>query len=143
MNQKMNRAVTAILACMTLAGCGAQGDAYQPRPTPATQSVIYIYRPYDLLSSQSNPMITCGPESIELETSGFYEFVADSGPMVCAAATDAAAQLKFDARAGEQYFIREDVDSSVLGASHVRFKLMDADVAHDEIKECSRQGIKQ
>ena len=142
----MIRTLGGILAaaiCLTLAGCGAQGEAYQPRPTPATQSVIYIYRPYDLLSSQSNPMITCGPESIELETSGFYEFVTDSGPMVCAAATDASAELKFDAHAGEQYFIREDVDSSVLGASHVRFKLMDADVGRDEIKECSRQGIKQ
>ena len=83
-------------------------------------------------------MITCGHDSIELETSGFYEFVADTGPVTCAAATDATADLKFDAHAGEQYFIREDVDGS-----RVRFKLMDADVGRDEIKECSRQGIKQ
>jgi hypothetical protein len=135
--------IFAAAVCMMLAGCGAQGEAYQPRPTPATQSVIYIYRPYDLLSSQSNPMITCGHDSIELEMSGFYEFVADSGPITCAATTDAAAELKFDAHAGDQYFIREDVDSSVVGGSHVRFKLMDADVGRDEIKECSRQGIKQ
>jgi nucleoid-associated protein YgaU len=84
-------------------------------------------------------MITCGHDSIELETSGFYEFVADSGPVACAAATDASAQLKFDAHAGEQYFIKEDVDSS----GHVQFKLMDADVGRDQIQACSRQGIKQ
>jgi len=146
MRPAMIRALAGILAaaiCMMLAGCGAQGEAYQPRPTPATQSVIYIYRPYDLLSSQSNPMITCGHDSIELEMSGFFEFVADSGPITCAATTDPAAELKFDAHAGDQYFIREDVDSSALGGSHVRFKLMDADVGRDEIKECSRQGIKQ
>jgi hypothetical protein len=53
--------------------------------------------------------------------------------------TDATAQLKFDAHAGEQYFIKEDVDSS----GRVQFKLMDADVGRDQIKECNRQGIKQ
>ncbi len=139
----MIRTLIGLLACLVLAGCGAQGEAYQPRPTPASQSVIYIYRPYGLLSSQSNPMITCGADSVELETSGFYEFVADPGPITCTAATDAAAELKFDAHAGEQYFIKEDVDSSGLGASHVRFKLMNADVGRDEIQQCNRQGIKQ
>src|SRR5580700_8410800 len=76
--QRMIRALIGILACITIAGCGAQGEPYQPRTTPASQSVIYVYRPYGLLSSQTNPMITCGHDSIELETSGFYEFVADS-----------------------------------------------------------------
>ncbi|HLX05920.1 MAG TPA: hypothetical protein VKR28_10315 [Candidatus Binatus sp.] len=124
---------------MTIAGCSAQGEAYQPRPTPASQALIYVYRPYGLLSSQSNPMITCGHESIELETSSFYEFLADSGPLTCAATTDNSAQLKFEAHAGEQYFIKEDVAST----GRVQFKLMDADVGRDQIKECGRQGIKQ
>jgi hypothetical protein len=135
----MIRASIGILACMMLAGCGAQGEAYQPSATPASQALIYVYRPYGLLSSQTNPMITCGHDSIELETSGFYEVVADSGPVSCVADTDATAQLKFDAHAGEQYFIKEDVDSS----GHVQFKLMDADVGRDQIQACSRQGIKQ
>jgi hypothetical protein len=135
----MIRALIGILACMLLAGCGAQGEAYQPSVTPASQALVYVYRPYGLLSSQTNPMITCGHDSIELETSGFYELVADSGPVTCVADTDATAELKFDAHAGEQYFIKEDVDAS----GHVRFKLMDADVGRDQIKECNRQGIKQ
>jgi len=139
----MIRAFIGILACVMLAGCGAQGEAYQPRTTPASEAVIYIYRPYGLLSSQTNPMITCGHDSIELETSGFYEFVADSGTVTCAATTDASAELKFDARAGEQYFIREDVESSGLASGRVRFKLMDADVGRDQISQCNRQGIKQ
>jgi hypothetical protein len=109
-----------------IAGCGVQGEAYQPRTTPASQSVIYIYRPYDLLGSQANPMITCGHESIELEKAGYDEFLADSGPVTC-----------------EQYFIREDVVSSGLASSSVRFKLMNPDLGRDQIKECNRQGIKQ
>ncbi len=87
-------------------------------------------------------MITCGHESIELAAGGFYEFAENGGPVTCVAATDTGAQFKLDTHAGEQYFIREDVDSSALG-SHVRFRLMDGAVAADEITECSRQGIKQ
>ena len=139
----MIRALIAILACVMLAGCGAQGEAFQPRTTPASQAVIYIYRPYGLLSSQSNPMITCGHESIELDGGGFDEFVADSESVTCSAVTDPSAELKFDARAGEQYFIREDVESSALASSHVRFKLMNPDVGRDQISQCNRQGIKQ
>lgn len=127
---------------MMLAGCGVQGEAYQPMAIPASRSVIYIYRPYKVLSSQPTPMITCGHESIELEPGGYYAFVEDSGPVTCAAATDTKTEYKFDARAGEQYFIKEDVDSSGLG-SHVRFSLVNAAVGGNEIQECRRQGIKQ
>ena len=142
----MTRTLTGILAaafCTMFAGCGAQGEAYQPRAAPASRSVIYIYRPYGLISSQVNPMIVCGHESIELETAGFYEFIADTGPITCATPADATAELKFDAHAGEKYFIKEDVASSGVAGSNVHFKLMDAEVGEDEIKECSRQGIKQ
>jgi len=141
----MIRTLTAILAgavCLTLAGCGAQGEEYQPIAIPASRSVIYIYRPYTVLSSETAPMITCGHESIELESGGYYAFVEDSGPVTCAAATGTKTEYKFDARAGEQYFIKEDVDSNGL-STHARFTLMNAAVGGEEIKECSRQGIKQ
>jgi len=141
----MIRTLTGILAgavCMMLAGCGAQGEAYQPSAAPASRSLIYIYRPYKFLSSEATPMITCGHESIELAAGAFYEFVEDSGPVTCVAATGTATEFKFDAHAGEQYFIKEDVDSSGLG-SHVRFSLMNTAVGEDEIRECGRQGIKQ
>jgi hypothetical protein len=141
----MNRPLTVLLAaafCMMLAGCGPQGDAYQSRPTPATKSLIYIYRPYKFLSSQSDPMITCGHESIELEPGAFYEFEEDPGSMTCAVAAEANSEYKFDAHASERYFIKEEVDASGL-TTHARLIRMDPDVGADEIKECSRQGIKQ
>ena len=87
-------------------------------------------------------MVTCGHESIELEPGGFDEFVSDTGTVTCAATSDATAALKFDAHAGEQYFIKEEVDTTGL-TTHVRFVQMDADVGRDQIKECNRQGIKQ
>ncbi len=141
----MIRALTGTLAgaiCVMLAGCGAQGEAYQPRAIPASQSLIYIYRPYKFLSSQSVPMITCGPESIELDAGGFYEIRDDPGTVTCAVAGDKTTEYKFDTHAGERYFVREDVESSGLTTT-VRFQLKNAAVAEDEIQECSRQGIKQ
>lgn len=140
----MIRTPTRVLAaavCLMLAGCGAQGEAYQRRTLPASQSVIYIYRPYQFLSSQSTPMITCGHESIELEPGGFYEFVEESGQITCAVEGDPKTPYKFDAHAGERYFIKEEVAASGL-TTHTRLALMDSAVGEDEIKECSRQGIK-
>ena len=141
----MIRARTGILAaagCVMLAGCGAQGEQYQPRAFPASQSLVYIYRPYKFLSSQTVPMITCGHESIELDAGGFYEFRDDPGTVTCAVEGDKATELTFDTHAGERYFVREDVESSGLTTS-VRFTLKNAAVGEEQIQECSRQGIKQ
>jgi hypothetical protein len=134
------KGILAAAICVMLAGCGLQGDAYQPRATPASQSLVYIYRPYEFLTSQSTPMVTCGHESIELEPGGFDEFVEDTGPVTCGVAGDTTT-LRFDARAGEKYFIKQYVDPNGL-TTHVRLILMDADVAGDEIRDCRRQGIK-
>lgn len=122
---------------MLLAGCGVNGEEYQPKPVPAEKSVVYIYRPYKVLGSAAAPMVTCGHETIEMEPGGYYAFEQESGPVTCTAATEAKTEYKFDARPGEQYFIKEDVDSGKL------FTLMNAAVASEEIKDCRRQGIKQ
>jgi len=128
--------------CVLLAGCGVQGEEYQPKPVPAEKSVIYIYRPYKVFGSGAAPMITCGHETIEMEPGGYYSFEQESGPVTCAAANEAKAEYKFEARPGEQYFIKEDVDTVTEGG-RTHFKLMRADIAADEIKDCRRQGIKQ
>ena len=139
----MNRSLTGILAaalCVTLFGCGVEGD-YQTRPTPATSSLIYIYRPYKFLSSQAAPMITCGHESIELEPGSYFEFEDDTETLTCTVAAGANNEYKFDTHAGERYFIKEEVEISGL-TTQARLVLMDAGVGADEIKECNRQGIK-
>jgi hypothetical protein len=141
MIRKLER-IVAGAACILLAGCGAQGAAYQPRPTPGSQSLVYVYRPYKFLSSQATPMITCGNESIELEPGGFFEMVEDSGPKTCSIVGEATSEYKFDARPGERYFIKEEVEATGL-TTHARLIRMDPDVARDQIKECSRQGSKQ
>jgi hypothetical protein len=130
----------AVAVCiLMLAGCGVQGDEYQPRRVPAEKSVVYLYRPFKVLGSSATPLVTCGHESIEMEPGGYYSFDEETGPVTCAAA---GAEYKFDARPGERYFIREDVDTVTQGGA-THFKLMRADVGEDEIKDCRRQGIKQ
>jgi hypothetical protein len=77
-----------------------------------------------------------------LEAGGYYRFEEESEQVTCAVAGDAKTEYKFDAHAGEEYFIREEVDSSGLG-TQTRLRLVNNAVGHDEIAECSRQGIKQ
>jgi len=125
--------------CVLLAGCGVQGDEYQPRRVSAEKSVVYLYRPFKVLGSSATPLVTCGHESIEMEPGGYYSFDEETGPVTC---TAAGAEYKFDARPGERYFIREDVDTVTQGGA-THFKLMRADVGEDEIKDCRRQGMKQ
>src|SRR5579863_5880049 len=120
-----------------LAGCGVQGTEYQPRAVPAEKSIIYIYRPYKILGSGATPLVTCGSESIEMEPGGFYSFMQETGNVTCIAGDDSKPGLKFEARPGEQYFIKEDVDSGTP------LTLVKASVGSEEIKDCRRQGIKK
>jgi hypothetical protein len=128
--------------CVMLAGCGVQGDEYQPQRVPAEKSVVYLYRPFKVLGSSATPMVTCGHETIEMEPGGYYSFEQESGPVTCITAGETKVGYKFDAHPGERYFIREDVDTLTQGGA-THFKLMRADVAEDEIKDCRHQGIKK
>ena len=137
----MNRVPVSLMvaaACVFFAGCGANGEAYQPRPVPASKSVIYIYRPSTVLSSDAAPMVTCGHESIELYPGGYYSIVEESGPITCSVATGAV--QKFEAHPGEEYFIKEDV-SSTLSGGRAQLTVVSSALGHDEIANCRLQGI--
>jgi hypothetical protein len=134
--------VTLMVAatCVFFAGCGANGEAYTARPVPASKSVIYIYRPYTVLSSDAAPMVTCGHESIELYPGGYYSIVEEGGPITCSVAAAGAAVQKFEAHAGEEYFIKEDVASALQGG-RTQLTVVSPAVGHDEIANCRLQGI--
>jgi hypothetical protein len=127
-----------VAACVFVAGCGANGEPYQPRPVPVSKSVIYIYRMYTVLSSDAAPMVTCGHESIELYPGGYYSIVEESGPITCSIANGAV--QKFEAHPGEEYFIKEDVASALTGG-RAQLTIVSAAVGHDEIANCRLQGI--
>ncbi len=128
--------------CLALAGCGVQGEAYQPRPVPVAKSLIYLYRPYVFYASAITPVVTCGPETIELEAGGFYSYSLDPGPVLCSATTESSTQLKFDAHSGEEYYVKEEVSAGNLGSSgSAKFTLVSNAVGQQEIANCRKQGI--
>lgn len=132
----------AIALCVIAAGCGVQGENYHPRTVPASKSVVYIYRPYMMIGSETDPTITCGHETVELQAGGYDDFIEDPGTISCAAANDPKTAYTFETRAGGQYYVKVDVGvEKMAGTPH--FKLMSADVGGDEIRECARQGVEK
>lgn len=120
---------------MRCAGRGVSAAA-----VPASKSVIYIYRMNALLGTPASPMVTCGHESIEIESGGYYSFIQYSGPVSCSATSESKTEYKFDAGPGEQYFVKEEVGPDYL-SERTQFKLVSPELARDEIATCRRQGI--
>jgi hypothetical protein len=83
-------------------------------------------------------MVTCGHESIELYPGGYYSIVEEPGTITCGAAPGAV--QKFEAHPGEEYFIKEDV-ASTLSGGRAQLTIVSAAVGHDEIANCRLQGI--
>jgi len=51
---------------LALAGCAVQGSAYEQAAAPPARSIVYIYRPYNLMGSGFVPAINCGDYSTSL-----------------------------------------------------------------------------
>jgi hypothetical protein len=131
--------LSLIIGALVLGAAGCleiQGQDYQPVPTSASRTVIYIYRPWHFLGSGDSPMVTCGHDSIELDAGGYHTFYDDAGQISCTAAAAGNPQLKFDAEPGVAYYVREE-----YGSRGLQFALVDSDVAKSEIKSCRLQSV--
>jgi hypothetical protein len=127
-----------VILALILAGCSVQGRAYQPEPVPPSVSMVHIYRPYHFYGSLIVPRVSCAQESVSLKPGGYYSYYVNSGPVTCAASTEATSQLKFDAKPGKEYFVREEiVPGNIVGRTH--FSLVDPKVARAEIAKCHEQ----
>ena len=140
MTIRIFEALTIGAICALLAGCGAQGEAYQALPVPVSKSVIYLYRPYVFYASAVTPVVTCGQESIELESGGYYSFINESGPVTCSGSTAGSTQLNFDAHPSEEYYVKEQVSPTDF-SGRTQLTLMSTGVGRDEIASCKKQGI--
>lgn len=135
-----SRLLASAMLALGLAGCTVQGQAYQPRPVPTSVSVIHVYRPYHFYGSLITPRVTCAKQSVDLKPGAFVSYYANSGPVTCTASTEAKTQFRFDARPGEQYFIKEEVvPGNIVGRVH--FTLVHPDVAREEIQKCHQQQV--
>lgn len=123
----------AVFASAALcSGCFLAGESFQPVPVPAARAVVYVYRPFAVLGSQTFPMVTCGRESIEIDNGAYRAFIVDTGLLACS--TDSGSEVKFEARAGEQYYIRENVSSA-----SVQLTMVAAKTGASEIQDCTQQ----
>jgi hypothetical protein len=131
-------AAAAALLALALGGCTVQGRAYQPEPVPPSVSMIHIYRPYHYYGSLVVPRVTCAQQSVSLKPGGYYSYYTNAGPVTCGASTEVTSQIKFDAKPGEQYFVREEiVPGNIVGRVHLT--LVDPDTAREEIAKCREQ----
>jgi hypothetical protein len=134
------RDATVLAALAVLCGCGAvSGDPYETQPVPASKAMIYIYRPFRVTGSVSTPMITCGPDSIELLPGGYHSFLADPGPIACASSGNMTAPLKFDIHAGGEYYVKEEVSGALTTTTALT--LVSSSGAKGEIAETRRQSV--
>lgn len=125
---------------LALTGCTLRGQAYQPMQVPSSLSVIHVYRPYHFYGSLITPQVTCAHESVDLKPGAYVSYYAHSGPVTCTASTEAKSQFRFDAKPGEQYFVREEiVPGNIVGRVH--FTLVHPEVAREEIEKCRQQQV--
>ncbi|HXW84087.1 MAG TPA: hypothetical protein VEJ86_06760 [Candidatus Binataceae bacterium] len=119
-----------VLAC---SGCGAaSGPKFRAEPVPVAGAVVYVYRPYHFFSPATDPAVTCANETIEIQPGGYHAFQAKPGPVTCSA--NSGASVQFEARAREEYYVREEVHSGLL--VNVDLQLASREDGLDEIKSC-------
>lgn len=123
---------------LALTGCAVQGSAYQRAATPPARSVVYIYRPYNLMGSGFVPAINCGDYSTSLGPGGFHKFTIDPGTFHCDVHTEVTTQAEIDAKPGQEYYIRESIWPRWILA-HVHLDVPDPDQAQAEIQQCKAQ----
>lgn len=128
--------VMALLAMMSLlAGCAAQGQAFQRAEAPPDNAVIYIYRPYDFAGSLLHPPVTCGNETTKIGPGGYHAFVVPVGHVVChVQGAESADDVELDAQP-RVYYIRERISWGVL-RGHPELDPQDTDKAQTEIEQC-------
>lgn len=135
-----SRLLASAILALGLTGCTVQGQAYQPRPVPSTVSVIHLYRPSHFYGSLITPRVTCANQSVDLKPGAYVSYYANSGPVTCTASTEAKTQFRFDAKPGEEYFVKEEiVPGNIVGRVH--FTLVHPDVAREEIEKCHQQQV--
>jgi hypothetical protein len=107
MNTNRIAIALALAAGFLAAGCFAEGTAFKRLPPSSTKAVVYVYRPYHVMGSADDPMLTCGHDTLAIRSGGYHAFVTDPGTITCT--TDAGARISFEVRPGQEFFVREDV----------------------------------
>jgi hypothetical protein len=131
--------IARIVACLALAACGPTlGAAFEPLPKDPTAAMVYIFRPSRFVAGGSTVFLGVVQGnvgwSMELHNGSYIAYRAEPGPIVLtgSALSDTKAH-GFAVRAGDEYYIRVEVDSLV-------FTEVPANVGSVEIRETRAAG---
>ena len=137
--------VDSRLAIFTLAllstlfvGCAVEGNSYEAPAIAPAKSAVSIYRPYNVFGAVAEYPVSCADHSTSLGPGGYHQFIVDPGYLRCSVHTEVTTAVEFNAKAGENYYIRESIWPGVI-RPHVHLDLKSADEAEGEIRKCAQQ----
>ena len=129
------RGLGLLILVIATSACGVSGPPFTREPLPTAGAVIYVYRPYHFFAPAKDPAVTCANETVEIEPGGYHSFIANPGPTTCS--TDSGEGLHFDARAREEYYVREEVQSGLT--INVELTLQSRADGLEEIRGCCQK----
>jgi hypothetical protein len=133
------RQITALALLSTVfVGCAVKGHSYETIAAPPAKSSVYIYRPYNVFGGVVEYPISCADQSTSLGPGGYRRLVVDPGHLRCSVHTEVTTAVELEARAGENYYIRESIWPGVI-RPHVHLDQKSAEEADGEIRKCAEQ----
>jgi uncharacterized protein DUF2846 len=133
-------AIIAVLAGLLLAGCAVQGPDYEHVAPQQNKAGVYVYRTYPTagFGSGVQAAVNCGDNSITLGPGGYHRFSVEPGEVLCSTHTENSAQVQLNAKAGEDYYVRQWFSMGFVMA-HVYLEQVEPDAAQQDLQTCKRQ----
>lgn len=128
-------ALSGLAITAALAGCAVQGADFDRANLPPKTAVIYVYRPYNYVGSLVLAPVQCGNELTHIGPGGYHAFVVEPGSVVCTAHSERTDATEIKARAGQEYYVKEEIGWGVF-IGHPHLEPVDDDTAHNEIASC-------
>jgi len=136
MTNRLRRAFLIPAMLLGLAGCGPRGPAFTPvAQLPENKALVYIYRVGGLGAAVTYTVRTGNEEIVDLQTGGYFPYLAEPGEREFWARTEAKASTTEHLRAGETYYLRGGIGVGFF-VGHPKLAFVSREVGEKEIKSC-------
>ncbi len=136
MTTPSKRLLLALPLVLALAACGPSGPAFSPvAQLPENKALVYIYRTGALGAAVTYTVHDGNQEVVELQTGGYYPYLAEPGEREFWARTEAKASTTEQLRPGETYYLKGGIGVGFL-VGHPKLAFVSREVGEREIKGC-------
>jgi len=120
-----------------LSGCSASGPAFKPYGEFSSEKgLVYIYRQAQFQGSAIAYTVKANGVAIgTLKNGGYLTYLADLGPVIFSAKTEAKAEVTIDIKAGETYYIKGDIGMGFF-VGHPKLSVVHKITGESEIVHC-------